>query len=73
MQNISFEDITVSTRYYNQTWWGGAEPIYVTATPRTPTTKVRAGPQGRSDTLGGGLLAVLAARVSRRNGAPLVG
>jgi hypothetical protein len=42
MQNISFEDVVVSTRYYNQTWWGEAEPIYVAATPRSSGTKARA-------------------------------
>ena len=43
MHNVSFDNITISTRYYNQTWWGGAEPIYVVATPRTATTQVGQG------------------------------
>jgi hypothetical protein len=30
----------MSTRYYDPSWWGLAEPIYITACPRTPTTKV---------------------------------
>ncbi|GAB4816175.1 hypothetical protein N2152v2_003221 [Parachlorella kessleri] len=40
MHSVSFDNITISTRYYNQTWWGGAEPIYVVATPRTAATQL---------------------------------
>lgn len=32
--NVVFSNILIGTRYYSDTWWGKAEPIYVTAFPR---------------------------------------
>ena len=38
--NITFSNILINTRYYDPSWWGNSEPIYVTACPRDPLTKV---------------------------------
>lgn len=38
--NVTFSDVQMSTRYYDPSWWGRAEPIYVTACPRDAYTKV---------------------------------
>ena len=32
--NVVFSNILIGTRFYSDTWWGKAEPIYVTAFPR---------------------------------------
>lgn len=40
VNNVTFANIQMSIRYYDPSWWGLAEPIYITACPRTPTTKV---------------------------------
>ncbi|KAL6987084.1 hypothetical protein U1Q18_012842 [Sarracenia purpurea var. burkii] len=32
--DITFSNINISTRYYDPSWWGRAEPIYVTTCPR---------------------------------------
>ncbi|XP_022766741.1 uncharacterized protein LOC111311544 [Durio zibethinus] len=32
--DITFSNINISTRYYDLSWWGRAEPIYVTTCPR---------------------------------------
>ncbi|KAL5545544.1 hypothetical protein UlMin_005231 [Ulmus minor] len=37
--DIIFSNINISTRYYDQSWWGRAEPIYVTSCPRDSTSK----------------------------------
>ncbi|KAK7278858.1 hypothetical protein RJT34_23897 [Clitoria ternatea] len=37
--DIVFSNINISTRYYDPSWWGGAEPIYVTTCPRDSTSK----------------------------------
>ncbi|KAG6690742.1 hypothetical protein I3842_10G028900 [Carya illinoinensis] len=34
--DITFSNINISTRYYDPSWWGRAEPIYVTTCPRHP-------------------------------------
>ncbi|KAJ7242809.1 hypothetical protein O6H91_01G042800 [Diphasiastrum complanatum] len=38
--DVTFANINISTQYYDQSWWGRAEPIYVTACPRDPSTVV---------------------------------
>lgn len=32
--DVTFSNINISTRYYDPSWWGRAEPIYVTTCPR---------------------------------------
>lgn len=39
MSDIVFSNINISTRYYDPSWWGRAEPIYVTTCPRDNTSK----------------------------------
>jgi hypothetical protein len=40
VENVLFENCVIETRLFHVDWWGKAEPIYVTAAPRTPETKV---------------------------------
>ncbi|KAI7845668.1 hypothetical protein COHA_000782 [Chlorella ohadii] len=40
VSHVVFSNIAVSTRYTDSSWWGAAEPIYITAVPRTAGTKV---------------------------------
>jgi polygalacturonase len=40
VENVLFENCVIETRLFHDDWWGKAEPIYVTAAPRTPETKV---------------------------------
>ena len=40
IHNITFSNIVINTRYYDPSWWGNSEPIYVTACPRDLLTKV---------------------------------
>ncbi len=37
--NIDYRDITFTSRYYGDPWWGRGEAISFTAIPRTPTSK----------------------------------
>ncbi|MFC2076538.1 glycoside hydrolase family 28 protein [candidate division KSB1 bacterium] len=39
-ENILFSNMVIDTRHHSDLWWGKAEPIYVTAIPRTGETKV---------------------------------
>ncbi|XP_062167626.1 uncharacterized protein LOC133873860 [Alnus glutinosa] len=39
VSDITFSNINISTRYYDPSWWGRAEPIYVTTCPRDTTSK----------------------------------
>jgi hypothetical protein len=39
VSDIIFSNINISTRYYDPSWWGRAEPIYVTTCPRDTTSK----------------------------------
>ncbi|KAH9611955.1 hypothetical protein KSS87_007878, partial [Heliosperma pusillum] len=39
VNDITFSNINISTRYYDPSWWGRAEPIYITSCPRSSTTK----------------------------------
>ncbi|KAK1266270.1 hypothetical protein QJS04_geneDACA016347 [Acorus gramineus] len=39
VNNVTFSNINISTRYYDPSWWGRAEPIYVTTCPRDRTSK----------------------------------
>lgn len=34
VNDVTFSNINISTRYYDPSWWGRAEPIYVTTCPR---------------------------------------
>ncbi|HVS51683.1 MAG TPA: glycosyl hydrolase family 28 protein [Opitutaceae bacterium] len=38
--NVDFRDITFTSRYFSDPWWGRGEAISLTAIPRTPETKV---------------------------------
>lgn len=38
--HVRFQNISASTRLYHPSWWGAAEPIYVTALPRNRSTQV---------------------------------
>lgn len=41
IENVLFSNINIDTRHFSQEhWWGGAEPIAVTALPRKKTTKL---------------------------------
>ncbi|MQM21210.1 hypothetical protein Taro_054245 [Colocasia esculenta] len=40
VSDITFSNINIRTRYYDPSWWGRAEPIYVTTCPRDPTSRV---------------------------------
>ena len=37
--NIDYRDITFTSRYYSDPWWGRGEAISFTAIPRSPATK----------------------------------
>ena len=39
VNDITFSNINISTRYYDPSWWGRAEPIYITSCPRESYTK----------------------------------
>uniref|UniRef100_A0A7N0UV94 Rhamnogalacturonase A/B/Epimerase-like pectate lyase domain-containing protein n=1 Tax=Kalanchoe fedtschenkoi TaxID=63787 RepID=A0A7N0UV94_KALFE len=39
VEDITFSNINISTRYYDPSWWGRAEPIYVTTCPRDCNSK----------------------------------
>ncbi|XP_027364306.1 uncharacterized protein LOC113871411 [Abrus precatorius] len=39
VSDIIFSNINISTRYHDPSWWGRAEPIYVTTCPRNSTSK----------------------------------
>jgi hypothetical protein len=56
IENVQFSNMVVETRRFDDDWWGCAEPVYVTAIPRTHDTRVGAirnlrihGIQGRSE------------------------
>ena len=41
IENVMFSNINIDTRHFSKEhWWGGAEPIAVTALPRKETTKL---------------------------------
>lgn len=40
VRNVSFQRIQLTTRYMQPSWWGGAEPVYVTAVPRQADSAV---------------------------------
>jgi polygalacturonase len=42
VENVLVENCVIETRLFHDDWWGRAEPIYVTAAPRTAQTKVGA-------------------------------
>ncbi|CAI0377113.1 unnamed protein product [Linum tenue] len=39
VSDVVFSNMNISTRYYHPSWWGRAEPIYVTTCPRDSTSK----------------------------------
>ncbi|KAH7512441.1 hypothetical protein FEM48_Zijuj12G0091100 [Ziziphus jujuba var. spinosa] len=39
VSDITFSNINITTRYYDPSWWGRAEPIYVTTCPRDSRSK----------------------------------
>lgn len=39
VSDVTFSNINISTRYYDPSWWGRAEPIYVTTCPRHSCSK----------------------------------
>ncbi|XP_049394097.1 probable polygalacturonase At3g15720 [Solanum stenotomum] len=39
VSDMIFSNINISTRYYHPSWWGRAEPIYVTTCPRDASSK----------------------------------
>lgn len=39
VSDVVFSNIRISTRYYDPSWWGRAEPIYITTCPRDPGSK----------------------------------
>ncbi|KAK3130393.1 hypothetical protein QOZ80_6BG0492950 [Eleusine coracana subsp. coracana] len=39
VSDVVFSNIKMSTRYYHPSWWGRAEPIYITTCPRHPDSK----------------------------------
>ncbi|KAL8133467.1 exopolygalacturonase [Apium graveolens] len=39
VSDVTFSNINITTRYYDPSWWGRAEPIYVTTCPRDETSK----------------------------------
>ena len=40
IRNTTFSNIVIDTYYYDPSWWGNSEPMYVAACPRDPLTKV---------------------------------
>ncbi|MCM8900082.1 right-handed parallel beta-helix repeat-containing protein [Caldicoprobacter algeriensis] len=40
VENILFNNLIIETRYYNPSWWGAAEPIYISAAPWTEEDNV---------------------------------
>ncbi|KAI3987901.1 hypothetical protein MKX01_021015 [Papaver californicum] len=38
--DITFSNININTRYYDPSWWGRAEPIYITTCPRYSYSKI---------------------------------
>ncbi|KFK35017.1 hypothetical protein AALP_AA5G223300 [Arabis alpina] len=39
VSDITFSNMNISTRYYDPSWWGRAEPIYITSCPRDSSAK----------------------------------
>jgi hypothetical protein len=39
VSDVTFSNINISTRYYDPSWWGRAEPIYITTCPRDSSAK----------------------------------
>ncbi|WCJ33928.1 Pectin lyase-like superfamily protein [Euphorbia peplus] len=39
VSDVTFSNINITTRYYDPSWWGRAEPIYVTTCPRDSKAK----------------------------------
>ena len=41
MEGLLFANITIESLFYERIWWGGAEPIHITAMPRAVNVEVR--------------------------------
>lgn len=39
MEGLQFTNITIESLFYERVWWGGAEPIHITAMPRAVNTE----------------------------------
>lgn len=39
VSDVTFSNIKLRTRYYDPSWWGRAEPIYITTCPRDQSSK----------------------------------
>ncbi|KAL6506022.1 hypothetical protein OROHE_022741 [Orobanche hederae] len=39
VSDVTFSNINITTRYYDPSWWGRAEPIYITTCPRDSNAK----------------------------------
>ena len=39
VSDVTFSNINITTRYYDPSWWGRAEPIYVSTCPRDSCSK----------------------------------
>ncbi|MFP4260266.1 MAG: glycoside hydrolase family 28 protein [Opitutales bacterium] len=39
VENVIFSNMTVETRRFHESWWGAAEAIYVTAVPRSASSR----------------------------------
>ena len=46
IEGVQFTNMTIETRMYGRFWWGGGEPISVTAMPRDLATTVGAADAG---------------------------
>lgn len=44
MEGLLFANITIESLFYERVWWGGAEPIHITAMPRAVNVEVRPPP-----------------------------
>ncbi|MEO7599326.1 MAG: hypothetical protein ABIV50_10365, partial [Opitutus sp.] len=40
VEGVLVQNLTIETRLYHPDWWGAAEPIYVSAQPRTPAGRI---------------------------------
>ncbi|KAI3429230.1 hypothetical protein D9Q98_005329 [Chlorella vulgaris] len=40
ISSVRFKHIAITTRHYDASWWGAAEPIHVSAVPRRPGVQV---------------------------------
>ncbi|EPS74448.1 hypothetical protein M569_00307, partial [Genlisea aurea] len=41
VDDVTFSNINMTTRYYDESWWGRAEPIYITACSRDNSSRAK--------------------------------